>query len=218
MSAHAAAPSVTRKSPAFRRLIAGAVVVVVVIAMALNTKVEKIGSQAAATPGAFDPATYGQTEFPKIQAAIEAKAVDAATLAAAIAKDPTAAAKQYGIAGDIGVEYTVKFTATVGKGNFGIYFMKIAGVPDNLFVRVQMGPAINGTAVRDATGQINFGQFTNQIDYQNAGSALNNEIKKQVLGGIDTKNLTGKTVTITGAFNYVVPNSWLITPVKVAVQ
>ena len=218
MSANTATRSVARTSPALRRLIGGGVVVVLVIAMALNTKVVKIGSQADATPGAFDPATYGQSEFPKIQAAIEAKAVDAATLAAAIAKDPAAAAKQYGLAADIGTEYSVKFTAVVGKGNFGIYFMKIAGVPDNLFVRVQMGPAINGTAVRDATGQINFGQFTNQIDYQNAGSSLNNEIKKQVLGKIDTKNLTGKTVNIVGSFQYVVPNSWLITPVKVEVQ
>jgi predicted lipoprotein len=81
-----------------------------------------------------------------------------------------------------------------------------------------MGPAINGTAVRDATGQISFGQFTNQIDYQNAGSALNDEIKKNVLAKIDTKNLTGKTISIVGAFQYVVPNSWLITPVKVDVQ
>jgi predicted lipoprotein len=218
MSARTAAPSVTRTSPALRRLIGGAVVVVLLIAMALNTKVVKIGSQAAATPGAFDPATYGQTEFPKIQSAIEGRAVDAATLAAAIAKDPTAAAKQYGIAGDIGTEYSVKFTATVGKGTFGVYYMKIAGVPDNVIVRVQMGPAINGTAVRDATGQINFGQFTNQIDYQNAGSSLNNEIKKQVLAKIDTKDLTGKTVSIVGAFQYFVPNSWLITPVKVEVQ
>jgi predicted lipoprotein len=218
MSAPAATPSASRTSPTLRRLIGGGVVVVLLVAMALNVKVVKIGSGASATPGAFDPATYGQSQFPKIQSAIEARAVDAATLAAAIAKDPAAAAKQYGIPADIGTEYSVKFTAVVGKGTFGVYYMKIAGVPDNLIVRVQMGPAINGTAVRDATGQINFGQFTNQIDYQNAGSSLNNEIKKQVLAKIDTKDLTGKTVSITGAFQAVVPNSWLITPVKVAVQ
>ncbi|HEX3983752.1 MAG TPA: DUF2291 family protein, partial [Acidisoma sp.] len=105
-----------------------------------------------------------------------------------------------------------------GKTAYGIYFFKIPNVPNNLIVRVQMGPAINGTAVRDATGQISFGQFTNQIDYQNAGSALNDEIKKNVLAKIDTKNLTGKTISIVGAFQYVVPNSWLITPVKVDVQ
>ncbi|MCB8880529.1 DUF2291 domain-containing protein [Acidisoma cellulosilytica] len=218
MSANTASPTVTRTSPTRGRIIAGAVVVVLLAAMALNTKVVKIGSQADATPGAFDPATYGQAQFPKVQADIEARAVDAATLAAAIAKDPTAAGKQYGIPADIGTEYSVKFTATVGKGNFGVYFMKIAGVPDNLIVRVQMGPAVNGTAVRDATGKIDFSQFTNQIDYQNAGSSLNNEIKKHVLANIDAKDLTGKTVSITGAFQYVVPNSWLITPVKVAVQ
>jgi predicted lipoprotein len=218
MSARTAAPSASRPSPALRRLIGGGIIVVLIVAMALSVKVVKIGSPADATPGAFDPATYGQLQFPKVQSAIEAKAVDAATLAAAIAKDPTAAGTKYGLPGDIGTEYAVKFTGVAGKSNYGIYFFKIPNVPDNLIVRVQMGPAINGTAVRDATGQISFGQFTNQIDYQNAGSALNNEIKKQVLSKIDTKDLTGKTVSVVGAFQYVVPNSWLITPVKVDVQ
>lgn len=218
MSTTTAAPSASRKSPALRRMIGGGAVVILVVAMALNVRVVKIGSPADATPGAFDPVHYGQTEFPKIQAAIEAKAVDAATLAAAIAKDPTAAGSKYGLPGDIGTEYTVKFTGVAGKSTYGIYTFNIPNAPANLIVRVQMGPAINGTAVRDATGQIAFSQFTNQIDYQNAGSALNNEIKQHVLANIDTKTLTGKTVSIVGAFQYIVPNSWLITPVKVDVQ
>jgi ABC-type branched-subunit amino acid transport system ATPase component len=58
---------------------------------------------------------------------------------------------------------------------------------------VQTGPAINGTDLRDATGTIEFGQFTNQIEYQDAGSAINNEMKKAVLAGLDPSALTGKT-------------------------
>jgi predicted lipoprotein len=85
-------------------------------------------------------------------------------------------------------------------------------------LRVQTGPAINGTDVRDATGTIDFSQFTNQIDYQNAGSSLNNEVKKQVLAKVDTAKLTGKTISVVGVFQLVVPNSWLITPVSLQVQ
>jgi len=38
-----------------------------------------------------------EAEFPKVKAAIEARAVDAVTLAAAVVKDKDAAAKQYGV-------------------------------------------------------------------------------------------------------------------------
>ena len=79
-------------------------------------------------------------------------------------------------------------------------------------------PAINGTELRDATGKITFGQFKNQIEYQDAGSALNNEMKKQVLANVDTKALGGKTITVVGAFKLVNPKSWLVTPIRLVVQ
>jgi predicted lipoprotein len=195
-----------------------AVIVVLLVAMGLNTKVVSLHSQVAAQPGAFDPAAYGAAQFPKIQAQIESHAVDAATLAAAIAKDSTAAGTQYGVQGEIGPEFPVKFTGVAQKAMFGVYTVNVPGVSNTVTVRVQTGPAINGTDVRDATGTINFGQFTNQIDYQNAGSALNNEVKTQVLAKLDTAKLTGKTISVVGVFQLVVPNSWLITPVELKVQ
>ena len=33
---------------------------------------------------------------------------------------------------------------------------------------MQVGPAINGTALRDATGLVNFNDFVNQVEYANA--------------------------------------------------
>ncbi len=85
-------------------------------------------------------------------------------------------------------------------------------------MRVQTGPALNGTDLRDATGQIEFGQFKNQIEYQDAGSAINDEVKKVVLAGIDPAGLTGKTVTVIGVFKLVNPKSWIVTPVRIDVQ
>ncbi|MCY1247832.1 hypothetical protein D9M72_611990 [compost metagenome] len=85
-------------------------------------------------------------------------------------------------------------------------------------IRVQTGPAVNGTDLRDATGTIEFGQFKNQIEFQNAGSALNNEMKKQVLEGVDVNNLVGKTVSVTGVFKLVNPKNWLVTPVGLEVK
>src|SRR5690606_25837565 len=116
-------------------------------------------------------------EFPKVQADVEARAVDAPTLAAAIAADKDGAAKQYGVAAGVGPVMAVKFTGVVGEGKSGIYNVAVPDIGEVPRIRVQTGPAINGTDLRDATGKITFGQFKNQIEYQNAGSALNNEMK-----------------------------------------
>ena len=59
---------------------------------------------------------------------------------------------------------------------------------------------------------------TNQIEYQDAGSGINNEMKRQVLAKIDTKNLTGKTISVVGVFRLINPKNWLVTPVEMSVQ
>ncbi len=112
----------------------------------------------------------------------------------------------------------VKFTGVVGKGDFGTYDVRVAGLPKSLTVHVQTGPAIIGTDLRDATGTINFGQFTNQIEYQNAAAALNKQMKKDVLAKLDTSNLTGKRIAVVGVFQLTDPSSWLVTPVKLDVR
>ena len=113
----------------------------------------------------------------------------------------------------------MKLTGAAGKGDLGIYDIHVPGLPDGFKVQLQTGPAINGTDLRDATGTIQFGQFTNQIEYQNAGSALNKEMKKQVLSKVDVANLAGKTVAGVGAFRAAAdPMTWLVTPVKLSVQ
>jgi predicted lipoprotein len=213
-----AAPNGARTKPRFRLPIASAAALVLLAAMALDTKVVRIGSPADIQPGVFSAAEFGKSEFPKVKAAIESRAVDAKTVASAIAKDKDAAGKQYGVEAGSGPEISVKFTGVAGKAESGVYEVAVDGVPGALVIRVQTGPAINGTDLRDATGAIAFGQFVNQIDYQNAGSALNKEMKKQVLSKIDASKLTGKTISVVGAFKLVNPNGWLITPVKLDVQ
>jgi len=189
-------------------------VLVLLAAMALDTKVVVIGSAADVKEVVFEPAAYGVATFPMVQADVTARAVDAVELATAIAADPKAAEARYAIGG----VYPVKFTGVVGEGKSGLYFVTVDGLPGPLKLRVQTGPAINGTELRDATGKIGFSDFTNQIEYQDAGSAINNELKTQVLAKIDNSTLTGKTMTVVGAFKLVNPKSWLITPVSLEVK
>ena len=200
------------------RLVIAVVAAVVLIAIGFDTKVVKIGSSDDVASQVFSPETFGTTEFPKIKAKITERAVDAKTLAAAIAADKNAAAKQYGVAAGVGAVMPVSFTGVVGEGKSGIYNVAVEGVPGEVRVRVQTGPAINGTDLRDATGEIQFGAFKNQIEYQNAGAGINNAMKKEVLGGIDAASLSGKTVSVVGAFTLVNPKNWLVTPVELKVQ
>lgn len=194
------------------------VILVVLLGLILGTKVVPKDDPLAQGTQKFDPVTYGAENFPKVQTEIADKATDAPTLAPAIAADSAGAAKKFAVQSSGGPVYSTTFTGVVGKGQSGIYEVKVEGLPPDLLIRVQTGPAINGTELRDATGKIQFGQFTNQIDYQNAAAALNDELKKQVLGKIDTASLTGKTIEVTGAFTLINPKSWLVTPVKLSVK
>lgn len=193
--------------------LAGAAVILLA-AMALDTKVVVIGSAADVKEAVFDPAAFGAKTFPLVQADVTGRAVEAAELAAAIAADPKAATAKYAVNG----VFAVKLTGLVGEGKSGIYYVTAEGLPPELKLRVQTGPAINGTELRDATGKVSFSDFVNQIEYQDAGSAINNVLKSQVLAKIDNSALTGKTLALTGAFKLVNPKSWLITPVTLEVK
>ncbi|ENP56086.1 hypothetical protein C029_02288 [Brucella abortus 88/19] len=191
--------------------------VVVIGAIGFDTKVVKIGSDADVRQQVFSPAAYGASEFPKVKASIEQRAVDAVEVGNALAADKTAAGKKYGV-GSVNPVIPVKFTGTVEERKANYNVVKVDGMPEGMVIRVQTGPAVNGTELRDATGEIQFGQFKNQIEYQNAGAALNNEMKKQVLQGVDVENLNGKTVSVVGVFKVVNPKNWLVTPVELEVK
>ena len=209
---------ITRRGKSEIRLaVTSGAVLILLAAMALDTKIVKIGSPELQSD-VFSAATYGKSEFPKVQAAVESRAVDAATFATALGKDQAAAEKQYGVPADAGAEISIKFTGQAGKQDSGVYDVTVPGIPDTRHITLQTGPAITGTDLRDATGLITFGQFKNQIDYQNAGSALNMEMKKQVIAKIDAANLTGKTISVIGVFQLTDPDNWQVTPVKLDVQ
>lgn len=196
----------------------GIAIVVLVGAMAFDTKIVRIGSQDDVQVQKFSPATFGAEQFPLIRQSVETRAVDAVELSQAIAADKKAAGEKYGVATSTGPVFPVKFTGVVGERKANYNVVAVEGLPAELTVRVQTGPALNGTDLRDATGQIEFGQFKNQIEYQDAGSAINNEVKKVVLEGLDPAVLTGKTVTVFGVFKLVNPKNWIVMPVRLDVQ
>lgn len=210
-------------SPQVRRIIGVAAVVVLIGLMLLGTKFVPKGSTLGAGPAAFDPAAYGVKQFPSQQQFITSHAVVATTLAAAVKKDQTAAATKYGVSSDSGatVVVPVTFTGKVGTVPAAGYTpIAVGGLPSGLHVAAQLGPAITGTDIRDASGTIQLGSFENQIQYQNAGDAINDELKKVLAAadGGEPTSLQGKTVTITGVFQLVNPDQWNVTPATIAVK
>ena len=201
-----------------RGLLIGAGIVAVLAAMAIDTTVVVIGSDSDVRKAAFSPETYGVEQYPKVKANIEERAVPVAELATAITASKAEAGKKYGIATSTGPVIPVTFAGVVGERKANTHTVAVEGLPEGVQVRIQTGPAINGTDLRDATGTIEFGQFKNQIEYQDAGSALNNEVKKQVLASVDMATLSGKTVTVTGVFKLINPKNWLVTPVRLEVK
>ncbi|WP_148251983.1 DUF2291 family protein [Aidingimonas lacisalsi] len=219
MSSQADVSSAQRSPKRFGPAAAMGVVVLVLLgAMAWDTTVVSIDAEGGGQSAEFSGEQYGEEQFPHIREDVANRAIDAETLAADIAADQTAAGEEYGVPGGIGPIMPVRFSGVVGEGASGTYEVDVEGLPEGLTIRVQTGPAINGTDLRDATGEIEFGQFTNQIEYQDAGSGINEAMKEEVLAEIDTNDLSGKTVEVTGVFQLINPNNWLVTPVSMSVE
>ena len=135
-------------------------------------------------------------------------------LAAALEKDADAAGEQYGKrAGQQPLRLPGHAArASPARPKDGTLPVKVKGVPKDVTVSVQVGPAINGTALRDAVGFIDFNHFLNQVEYADAATALNNQVKAKVLEDLDPASLEGKTVKVLGAFTYLAPTVVTITP------
>jgi predicted lipoprotein len=201
------------------RLITAGIVLVLLVLMLLSTKILTGDEATNAVPGSFSPASFAQEKFAsEIAPDIEQRATDIVTVHEAIAKDPDAAAEQYGIVSGTSPVYSVKFTGTAAQPDAnGQMPVEVEGMPSDVAVLVQMGPAINGTSIRDATGKVQFSQFKNQIDYQNVGAELNKQVRDTVLSQVDAATVTGKEVSVTGAFTLVNPKAYIVTPVKIDV-
>jgi predicted lipoprotein len=205
----------TRAAKATRRRAFIAVGAVLLVgAIALDSKIVTIGSDEDLRQQVFDPDRFGRQSFPSIQSQMIERAPDAATLAQELAADKKAAVAKYGTSAGAFAVMPVSFTGSVGEGKSGIFTIAVDGLPDGTAIRVQTGPAINGTELRDFPGDIEFGAFKNQIEFQDAGAGINRAMAAEVLADLDRDTLTGKTIVVTGAFTMINPKNWLVTPVS----
>ena len=200
------------------RLLIAAALIAIIAAIAVDTTVVRIGSDLDVRQQVFDPDAFGEKQFPRIRDIVMKRAPDALKLAEELAADKKAAIAKYGTPGGIGAFLPVRLTGVIGEGKSGVFNVNIEGFPEKTRVRVQTGPAINGTSLRDISGDIEFGAFKNQIEYQDAGSGINRTMSASILSDLERDKLTGKTITVVGVFNLISPKNWLITPVSLEVR
>jgi predicted lipoprotein len=140
----------------------------------------------------------------KLVPAVESGAVDARTLLDALAASPATAQTRYAHCTPGGACYfLVKGTGHVvavdTRSRAGLALIDIAPFDEKADVSIQIGPVLRGTALRDASGVVRFTDFVNQLQYADAGNAINDRVAKSVLAPLDMRALKGRTVTFAGA-------------------
>lgn len=200
--------------------ILAAALLALVVAMILDTKFLSATADAEGRPAAFDPTTFAQDKWPGLVDQISSEAVDVTELATVADSDPAAAGEKYGQ--DLGAgsyAFAVKATGTVAKVDANFITLSVPGMPAEDVVRIPLGMALNGSAVRDATGTIHYGDFTDQTAYQDVANALKALIQQNVLAELDPASLNGTTLTVTGAaMSGGPPRAYLIQPVTIEAE
>ena len=183
------------------RIIGAVALVVLVVAMALNTKFLTPAEVAAIAPKPFDPAGIAQDLYTRAQDELPGKAQPLGEVVPAFQSDLPAAAEKFGAVAPSGGAYAfpVTVTGTVADATDASLRLEVDGVPEQTPVIVPLSTAVNGTAVRDVMG-FRFADAPGQTDYQYVGD----ELRKLMLAELDNSvddpaSLKGKEVTVVGA-------------------
>ncbi len=140
-------------------------------------KIVPMADQASAPAAGFDAASYVQGIWSdQALPYFTENARPITQVWPAIATDLAAAGTDFGYRSGEGSPWSfiVSGSGTVAAKNTesraGTLDVTVEGLPDP--VVVQIGPVVRGNAVRDALPFVSFQDFTNQIEYANAGKAL----------------------------------------------
>lgn len=208
-----------RQSTRNRRIITTVAIAALAVAMGVSTKWLTPEEAKALNPPPFVAGDFVEEMFPKSVQTITESAVDISVLAPAVEEDLPAAGAEYGQ--DLGsgaYAVPVKATGTVQEVDANFALLDVPGLAKQFEVRIALGNAVNGSPVRDATGDIAFGDFRDQTAYQSVANEFKIKIQKDVLASVDPTTWKGKEVSVIGAWGTGgPPNSFIIQPVSLEV-
>ncbi len=186
---------------------------------------ENASAQKAAANEAFDAKAFVEGGWAgKIEPELVRDAVDVREVVAALKKEQEAAERKYGRRQDETAlfNFIVKGRETIKAVNTesaaGYVELTLADSSGGDTVKVQIGPVIKSSAVRDVLSFIHFGDFVNQLDFANISKAINFHVRDQVVAGIREKAKAGKHLAFVGAFSEDPSGKVLITPVQLSVE
>lgn len=200
------------------RAIGTAVALALLVAMAASTRWLSPEQVSELTPKPFVPAEFAAEQFPQVQQKVVANAVDVTDLAAALASNVESAGRTYGVDSGSG-KYTVPVRAVgkVASVDANWIVLDTPGVKDYT-VRIPLGTTISGNPIRDVTGDITFGDFTDQTTYQEVANQFKLLVQREITDKLEKDQLPGRTVTVYGAFTTGgAPRQIIIQPVQLEV-
>jgi predicted lipoprotein len=175
--------------------------------------------------GGFDAKSFIAASWEgKILPDLDGNAAEVKGVIAALAKDAETAEKKYGRRGDETAPYNfaVKGRAVIKavetESAAGYLELDLADVSGEGRVRLQVGPVIKGSSVRDSLSFIKFGDFVNQLDYANISREINFYVRDKLVAEFRKPELVGKSVSFVGAFTEDSGGSVLVTPVRIGIE
>lgn len=190
--------------------------VVLIVAMATNTRWLDPKQVYDLTPHPYNPIQWAADNFPTIKDLVIQKAVPLSDVQKAVDSNLETAGKTLGI--DSGGKYTipVKFSGTVENVDDNFIYLKVDGVAYKVVVPI--GLALSGNPLRDYGGY-KFGDFPDQTGYQYAADELKNIVRRDIIDKLDKATLAGKSAEIVGCWSTIgAPKTFLIQPVQFEVK
>lgn len=206
-----------RTSRRNRRIVSAVALAALVAAMGFSTEWLTPEEAEAINPPAFVVADYVDENFAEWSQAITESAVDIADLAPAVEKDLAAAGAEYGQdLGSNAFAFPVQATGTVQEVDASFALLDIPGLPKQFEVRIALGSAMQGAAVRDAIGTVKYGDFRDQTAFQSVANQIKIKVQADVLSAAQADLEKSRQVTVVGAWaTGGPPNSFIIQPVSI---
>ena len=158
----------------------------------------------------------------RIVPAVLDSAVDARVVLDAAASNPERARAQFGRGPNHGYLLLKGRGRVLAVDAASLSHPASLGVPPfdgRADLTLQLGPVIFSSALRDATGVIRFSDFVNQLQFADAGNALNERAARAAHAAGDPASLRGKLVEFAGAcaWNPGAPPGQSIVPVRLII-
>lgn len=189
------------RSPLIRRLVIAGALVVLGIAMVLNTKFLTPDEVDALTPDEFDSQATAEELFAEAQTELVGDAEELGPIVVALAEDSEAAAEEFdAYTPSEGITaYPVTVTGTVEEATDENLVLTAEGVEEDRPVVIPLGNALDGNLIRDLMG-FGFGDAPGQTDYQQVGTHLSALLQSnaQDAVGEDPAALEGEEITVQG--------------------